>query len=109
MDSKTHANNDENVLPPEKESQPTVRNISKNTGQAITQRVLELLMNSIDNEQFITQVKSKFVHPVLHSVFTQLYPYLMFLTILMIAVLILNLLCCSVFIMNAYFYKKRSN
>jgi transposase-like protein len=74
--------------------------------QALTQKILQMIIESIDDEQLMKHVKSKLIHPMLHSIFSQIYPYLMFLTVLMIVILIINLLCCTVFIMNNYFRRR---
>ena len=73
---------------------------TRKAGKVFTQRVLEMMLDSIDDKQVLSQIKAKLVHPMLHSIFTQLYPYLIFVIVLMTVVLLMNMACCSLFIVN---------
>ena len=87
------------MSPQQQSPQPAVVT-TKKAGQVFTQKVLEMMLDSIDDNEVLTQIKAKLVHPMLHSVFTQLYPYLIFVLVLIGIVLIMNCVCCSLFIVH---------
>jgi hypothetical protein len=86
------------------DSQPTPRRrtTQADIGKAVTQRVVQLVLDSIDEEQVITLVHRKLIHPMVSSVLSQLYPYLLFLTGTVVIILMVNFVCCVCFLLNRF-------
>ncbi len=79
--------------------QPVIRNAVRTERQH--RRLLQSLVDYFaDDHQFVAHVQSKLVHPVLQSLTTRLYPYLVCTGILLLLTIMLNLLCCCVVIMQ---------
>lgn len=70
----------------------------KRIGRALANRMLQLLLDSIEDDTVVAQLKAKFIHPI----YSQVYPYIMFLVALITIAVIVNLTCCTFFIVNAY-------
>ncbi len=83
--------------------QPVIRNAPRLQQREPKQqrRLLQSLVDYFaDDHQFVAHVQARLVHPVLQSLTTRMYPYLLCAGILLLLTIMLNLLCCCVVIMQ---------
>lgn len=87
--------------------QPRTRKTSdRSMMQALTHRVVQTVLDTIDDEQLIRQVRSRLIHPIVAHCLSQMYPYVFFLGAMMLVILLTNVVCCVLFIMNHFFRRR---
>ena len=79
---------------------------SPNKKHGFLQHMMETLFDTVDDEYIIGQVRSRLIGPIISSVLSQLYPYILFISGMMLVALLVNFACCIMFIMHHVFRPK---
>jgi hypothetical protein len=96
---------------PQPQPQPFLNNSNNNNAphlpksvQLITQRLLILLAEEMNKTETQVFIKSKLIHPLIHLIYTEMFPYLAALVAVIILILLLSILTFMFFLL---FYFRR--
>jgi hypothetical protein len=68
----------------------------------ITNRFLDMIVNEMDNEEMKNTIRGKLINPLLHMIFTEVYPYIYGLFITMFLILLFSLLTFIFFLVTLF-------
>lgn len=66
----------------------------------LANRVLEMVINEMNKEEMKTTIRVKLLNPLLHMIFTEVYPYIYVVGIIIFLILLFTLLTFVFFLMN---------
>ena len=74
----------------------------------ITNRFLDMIVSEMNNEEMKDTIRKKLINPLLHMIFTEVYPYIYGLFITMFLILLFSLLTFIFFLITLFPKKIRS-
>jgi hypothetical protein len=69
---------------------------------ALSKRIMQAIMDDIDKEDVMALLKNKFVSPLISAVYSQIHPYVLMVSVLMLVNFSFSLVSCLMCLMSYF-------